>query len=52
MNKQAEDYFFTWFDNCEKRLRVFDELLDDLEFRLDDNDKKLDKIKKWVEEIK
>ena len=45
MNKQAEDYFFTWFDNCEKRLRVIDE-------RLDDHDKKLDEIKKWIEERK
>ena len=45
MNTQAEDYFFTWFDNFEKRLRVIDE-------RLDDHDKKLDEIKKWIEERK
>ena len=63
MNKQAEDYFFTWFDNFEKRLRVIGERLDDHDKKLAEINKclqeapkeahaNLNKIKKWIEERK
>ena len=52
MNKQAEDYFFTWFDNFEKRLRVIGERLDDHDKKIDYCDKKIAEIKKLIEERK